>query len=517
MNIYLFNTYYRPVFISSVIIFNSVFTFSFNTLTTDSLSQNNFPAVNFSPDTISPRIIYTSKNDSKKSVHDSLEVDKSYILFLDSLKPVISDIVITGNKITQDEIILREMKSGKGKIFTAEQYEDDNESIYNLGLFVNADIIPVLQPENKVILNVKVHEKWYIFPSPFISFTDGDLTKWTAGLGARWQNFRGRNESVSLSFGVGYNPFIRASYSIPWIGSKMHLFTTVSGSYSRDANRSLLALGRNNGDPVTYNRDSNFDYINYTARLTMGKFFTKQFSVFADIGYTFLRVSQYQDGRTLSPDGVDRYLLLGVGTGYDTRNFREYATKGYYFHANYEHYGLVRRDVNFGRLNAEAREFIPVNFTNDYYITLASRFYTSVAIGSVIPFYNHKYLGFGDDFVRGWARLGYEGDDDITLYNEVRIPIIQPSFIKGDRIPLIKKLPYLKDFSYRYGLYFTMFYDFGGIWNKDDKFQSIKFMSGTGIGLNAILPFGLIGKIEWAFRLGKPTAGQVIVGAGAKF
>ena len=75
----------------------------------------------------------------------------------------------------------------------------------------------------------------------------------------------------------------------------------------------------------------------------------------------------------------------------------------------------------------------------------------------------------------------------------------------------------MKKFSYKYGMYFTIFYDLGAIWNKDDRFKSAKLMNGTGIGLNAILPFGLVGKLEWAFRLGKPTVGQIIVGAGAKF
>ena len=409
------------------------------------------------------------------------------------------------------------MKLARNRTFSAVQYEKDKQSIYNLNLFARVSIIPVLMPGNKLLLNIKVEEKWYIFPSPFLSFTDGDIRKWTAGIFTRWQNFRGRNESIGLGFGVGYNPFIRASYSVPWIGSKVHLFLSVNGSYSRDANRSLQALGRNNGDPVSLTLDNNFDYRNYSISFTTGKYLTKEFSVFTSAGYSFLRVSGYAQGRTLSSGGVDKYILLGIGSSYDSRNFREYTTKGYFAQFDFTHYGLIRRDVDFGRMNAELRQFIPLNITNDYSITLASKFYTSLAVGPVIPFYNHKFLGYGDDFVRGWGRLGYEGDNDLTLYNEVRIPLIQPAYIEGKNLPLIKILPYLKKFSYKYGLYFTMFYDIGGIWNKEDRLQKVKFMNGTGIGLNAILPFGFVGKIEWAFRLGKPTVGQIIVGAGAKF
>jgi outer membrane translocation and assembly module TamA len=81
----------------------------------------------------------------------------------------------------------------------------------------------------------------------------------------------------------------------------------------------------------------------------------------------------------------------------------------------------------------------------------------------------------------------------------------------------VKSLPYLHKLPYRYGLYFITFYDIGTVWNEDDEVRKIRFQNGAGIGLNAIMPFGMIGKIEWAARLSKPTVGQVIFGLGAKF
>ncbi len=409
------------------------------------------------------------------------------------------------------------MKLCKGRVFTSAECDEDRQNVNNLGLFVNTDIIPELKADNKVSLNVNVQEKWYIYPSPEFNIQDNDTKKITVGAGIRWQNFRGRNENVSLGFGVGYNPYVKAAYTIPWIGEQLHMYTTISGSINKEQNRSLLALGRSTGDPILYSRDTNFDYMNYTAKLTVGKFFTKQFSVYANAGYTFLRVSEYADDRTLSPTGVDKYVLLGLGLTYDKRNNHEYVTSGYSIHVNYEHYGLLSKLVNFGRFNLEQRSYLAVNFADNYSITLASRLYTSIAVGSLIPYYNHEYLGYGNDVVRGWARYGFEGDNEITIYNEIRIPIIQPNSIKGAQIPIVKSLPYVKDFTYKYGLYFTVFYDAGTVWNEDDKIKNIQFLNGTGIGLNALLPFGMIGKVEWAFRLGKPTVGQAIFGMGVKF
>ena len=184
------------------------------------------------------RYYRTIKNDTLNKLssanQDSLKKNNINYDYLDSLKPVISEIVITGNNTTHDDVILREMKLSKGDTFSSKQCMEDQVKIYNLGLFASVDIEPVLIPDRKVQLNVNVYEKWYIFPMPEVSFYDGDIKKVSVGANVRWANFRGRNENANFAFGVGYNPFVRASYSIPWIGKDLHFYTSISGSYSRD-------------------------------------------------------------------------------------------------------------------------------------------------------------------------------------------------------------------------------------------------------------------------------------------
>ena len=62
-----------------------------------------------------------------------------------------------------------------------------------------------------------------------------------------------------------------------------------------------------------------------------------------------------------------------------------------------------------------------------------------------------------------------------------------------------------------------MFYDVGTVSNNGDGIRDLTFLNGTGFGLNAIFPFGMTGKIEWGFRLGSPTVGQIIVNLGGRF
>lgn len=463
----------------------------------------------------SQQIHSAGKDNKKDSTYDNTAYDEH----LDSLNLKISDIIISGNDVTEKDVILREMKLTRGEIYNSQISKEDRESIYRLGLFTNVEISPFLEKDSTILLHVNVGERWYIFPFPEVSMTDGDIRKISVGANVHWANFRGRNENLSLSFGVGYNAFVRAAYSIPWIGGdNIHMFSSVSGSYSIDRNRSLLAQGRLNGSRIFGFHDNGFDYKNYTGKLTIGKYFAKRFSVYTEGGYTFLRVTQDSIGRTISPDGVDKYLLVGFGLNYDTRDSREYALSGYAVHFNYEHFGLLDDNpVNFGRITLEQRGYLPLEVTDGYSITLASRVYTSVAIGPEIPIYNHKFLGYGDEYVRGWAWYGFEGENALTWYNEIRIPILQPNSIKGENIPIVKSLPYLKKFSYKYGLYLTAFYDAGGVWNGNEHLSDVPFMHGAGLGINAILPFGMVGKLEYAYRFAHPTIGQFIIGLGSKF
>jgi outer membrane protein assembly factor BamA len=452
------------------------------------------------------------------SQNDSLQkVFEENALLIDSLKLRVNNVIITGNNVTKDERILREMSLKKGSTFTLKKYSDDLLNLYNLALFTKVDIIPVPVSEKEVTINVDVQERWYILPLPSGGIEDGEFKKIWVGLNLRWDNFRGRNERLNVGFRVFYNPGVSVRYSIPWIGEKAHLFMSIGGSWQRSRNQSLEAVGRENGSNTITYKDENYENIQYKGELTIGRFFGKHFSVFTEYRFNHLRVSQFRPKRTLSEDGVDRYLTLGAGISYDSRDLIEYATRGDFLKTSYSRYGFLDEEINFGRFTLENQSFIPIRFTNKYYITAASKLFTSVAMGGIIPVYNHEYLGYSDDYVRGWKGQAFEGDNVLTLYNELRIPIIKPRYVRGKDMMIVKDLPYIKDLDIRHGLYFTIIYDIGTVWYKDQNIFGKKFYSGAGIGLNFIAPFGYIVRVDWAFRIARPTVGQIGLSLSAKF
>jgi outer membrane protein assembly factor BamA len=437
--------------------------------------------------------------------------------YIDSLNLIVKDVVVSGNEITKDEIILREMLLKKGKKFTFAKYEHDVQRIYNLGLFTKVDILPIPAGGKDIVLNVDVQERWYILPLPTGGMEDGEWKKIWVGINSKWENFRGRNETLGLNFRIFYNPSINLSYSVPWIGEKLHLFSSYEIGYSRTRNKSLQAVGKPSGSETISASDYNYDNFRFHTLLRLGKYVTDRLNFYTDFGYDYLRVSVYSRGRTLSTTGKDKYFVMGIGSKYDSRNIIEFATKGYYLNTSYTRYGLIDNVIDFGRFSLESQSFIPVNITPNYFITLASRFYTSLTVGSVIPYYNHSYLGYSEDYVAGWKGVAFEGEDALTFYNEIRIPVFQPRYINAEKIPIVGKLPILKKLDLKHGLFFTVFYDVGAVFDKGTKVTDVKFLSGTGIGLNFILPFGYVVRTEWGFRIAKPIVGQFGLSLSAKF
>jgi len=437
--------------------------------------------------------------------------------YIDSLNLVVKDVVISGNEITKDEIILREMKLKPGSKFTLRKYERDVNSIYNLGLFTKVDIIPLPGMGKQIVLDVDVQERWYILPLPTGGIEEGDWKKIWVGLNTRWENFRGRNETAGLYFRVFYNPSINVYYNVPWIGEDLHLFSSVNFGFSRIRNRSLEAVGKKSGSETIQSGETNFDNNRFNGMLTVGKYIKDGLSVFTDIGYNYLRVTQYAPGRTVSTNGKDRYVTIGAGVQFDSRNIHEYTTEGYYLRAGYKRFGLIDKTINYGRFQIESLSFIPLNLSGEYFITFATKIYTSLAIGGGVPIYNYEYLGYGEEFVRGWQGVAFEGENALTMYNEIRIPIFKPRYIKADKIPILRDIPVIKKLDLKHGLYFTILYDVGAVYNRDQNLKDVKFRSGTGIGLNFILPFGYVIRTEWHFRLGKPIVGRFGLSLNVKF
>ncbi|MBX7045327.1 MAG: hypothetical protein K1X86_05745 [Ignavibacteria bacterium] len=448
----------------------------------------------------------SAQQDSGKMVVDS-------VISEDNIRLLIENIVIEGNKTTEPEIILREMETKPNEYTTVSLLRRDMERLYNLGLFTKIDFIPVPSSDKGYSLIVSVEEGLYILPIPIGGLKDGDFNKLWLGMNVKWRNFRGRNETLGLAFGVFYDPFVNLSYSIPWIGKKQHYFSSFSAGYSVNNNKSVVSV---NNLPVNADSVKTYKTFNWNLQASIGKFIFKEFSNSISVGFNGVSTSDYVTGKTLSPDGEDKFVSFGYNFDYDTRDSYEYSLAGASISGNYVKYGFGSV-VNYNSAGLNIRKFIPIKLSDKYKISFASRIAGNIFWGGNIADYHHQQLDYARP-IRGWNEYVFEGENFLLYSNEIRIPIIEPFYIPGKDMPMAKQIPVFKDLSYKFGMFLALFFDAGGVWNKKDNIFNTRFYNGYGAGLNFILPLGFVGRADWAFRHQENYfKGQLILSLNASF
>ncbi|WP_407930948.1 POTRA domain-containing protein, partial [Ignavibacterium album] len=155
---------------------------------------------------------------------DSVRVQALYPFVVDSIR-------IIGNDQTEEFIITRELTFSKGDTLSREDIFYNRERIYSLGLFAHVFVNPLI--ENSInILEIKVEERWYIYPIPFVSIKERDWKKISYGIFLRIDNFRGRNEQINAMASFGYDPSFALNYYNPNIIGNEEFFLRVGFIYS---------------------------------------------------------------------------------------------------------------------------------------------------------------------------------------------------------------------------------------------------------------------------------------------
>lgn len=432
-----------------------------------------------------------------KELNDSLKIDSTTIKIIQSL--IVDRIILVGNDKTKDEVILRELQTKEGEKFNLEYLENDVKRLYNLGLFNRVDVLPAPISSTKINLVFEFEEVFYFLPIPQGGIKEGELKKIWGGVNFLWKNFRGMNETLGLSFGIGYEPFISASYFNPWLFGKKHYFFNTNVKYSRTYPRSY---GSSDSTSVIFDKNDvpTYKMDDFQANMRIGKFLGKNTSVSSILQINLLSTSEYQPGRTISETGKDFVPSFAIDFTYDTRDYIKFPTFGSYYYLNLYRYGIFKKEIDINKFKGDFRKFIPVNLSKDYVIILASRFNSVLTFGGgFVPVYLQESMGY-DNLIRGWDNYVLLGDDKLYTSFEVRIPLVKPFYVKGSDHFIIKKLPIAKSFSYRYGSYLTLFFDLGGVWNKKESIYDVQFRNGFGTGLNFLLPFDFVGRVDLAFR-----------------
>ncbi len=401
----------------------------------------------------------------------------------------VREVYVRGNETTKKEVILREMTLTPGASLSAEELELDRERIYNLQIF-NRVTIDVHTVGDSADLYVSVDERWYFYPFPVVNIVHRDWDKFVYGVGVIHSNLLGLNQKLFAQAVTGYDRWVQVDYRNPrFLGSADHYFG-VQFSYSH---LHPLALD-----------GSEYQLERWIGKLSFGKRYGLYTTLVGTFGAESWQAPSGTTRRTASLDGRDVFSTATVTFVDDRRYLREYPMSGSYLMLELTKDGFGESDMDILRFRADARRYIPLGSD----ASLALRGYTRLTTGGIVPSYRHVFYGY-DERIRGEFRVKREGEQQAGGNLELRFSLLEPRYVEADFIPV----PQFR--TLRYGLYGAVFADMGKIWYRNQSPFEVPLRAGYGVGLHAVLPYGLIARTDVSVSLLGVV--QVVFDAGASF
>lgn len=402
---------------------------------------------------------------------------------------------ITGNKITEDDVILQELTFHPGDFVTPKILAYNKERIYSLSLFTDVKLYTITKDSLNIIV-IRVEESWYIWPIPFVDIRDNMIKRTTYGVDLQFKNFRGMNETLHFTMGFGYDPSFRLSYLRPWLIRKENISLSAELYYKNAVNKSYLA-------------EKLYGEVFYQKIISGSIRIGKRIGLFNETGiwgaYDYIETPAFIRGISASNERVDRVIRTGINYTFDTRDLKQFPDSGIFATGSFEHKGFGLNGINYNVLQLDLRNYNKVAGDLSAKWRLAARF----AMGRNVPFYDYSFLGSGEK-VRGHYNDLREGHYSYVASAELKYPIIK-EWDFSIKLPLIPK----SLTSYRIEVFTNLFGDTGAVQMNDAKLGVKDFYSGYGAGLIfLLLPYNII-RVEYA--LNELRQGELIFGFGFSF
>ncbi len=265
--------------------------------------------------------------------------------------PEIVAIEFSGNNVTREPTMLREMALGVGDPADDERIEDSRQGIQDLGLFREVDVERV-DRDDGVALRVNVRERRYILPVPRLDFSS-DLDR-SAGLSLRLNNLWGRNHTLSALVQAGRYPEdrlrekerrARLSYEAP------HVFDDVWGF--------AAGIERLEREVPGVNDAPNFDEDIDRAEFLVTRDFRDVRPRRGWVGKAGLFREERRNEGIAAPESDGTSIAMVLGADYDNRRDHTYSDTGRSGGVRMEWAeDLLLSDFSYRKIDVEYREML---------------------------------------------------------------------------------------------------------------------------------------------------------------
>lgn len=419
---------------------------------------------------------------------------------------IIGEIIISGNKKTRQEIITRELSFATGDVLTpaelTEKMETARRQLMNTALFHQVIVAAKDFSGNTINLSVEVKERWYLFPSPYFKPVDRNLNQWLVeqkgsfdrvnyGIKLNYNNATGRNDKFRLSLINGYTKQVSLGYDRSYINKNMKwgMNTSLTWGKNREVNYSTV-----NDKQVFLKDPGNFvrRFLNTHLSFTYRPAIRTRHSF--GIGFTAEKItdtivslnpSYFKPGRNSIG-----YPSLFYNMTYLGLDYIPYPTKGYAASVSLSKNG-INRNIGLWQLYVKG--------LGNWHLWPKTFFHMNVYGGIKLPFkqpfFNRRFLGYGDMYMQGYEYNVIDGVAGGLLKTTLSRELLTFRI----RVPKVKNretvhIPF-KVFGKIYG-------NTGYVYNPEDGANGLsnKLLYTGGAGIDIVTFYDIVIRLEWSFN-----------------
>jgi len=421
----------------------------------------------------------------------------------------INRILIVGNKVTRDQIVLRELTLHPGDIAYSSEIpiilDLDKKKLINTRLFNTVEIRVLEFQLDQIDILIDLNERWYTFPAPIFELSDRNFNEWwqnynhdfnrvNYGLRLYQYNMRGRNETLRLTAQFGFQRRFDLSYRIPYLDKKQKQGLIIDFDFSETKNlayrtfdhileyqksEELLRVTRGAGLTYTYRKSF---YTKHAVKLEYRSTGIADTIAISNTNY-------FGEGKTTQRFGVLSYYFTS-----DRRDYIGYPLTGYYFTASVYKFGITSNDdVNKLDLSASYARYIPLR--RNFFISNNSFAYWSTPRN--LPYANYGALGYQKQFVRGYEVYVIEGPFYVVNKTTLKKRIFSRTY--NWNIMPIRQFRYIP-----LSVYLKTYADLGYVENYPNysinSRLSNKLLTGFGGGIDIVASYDAVLRFEYTFN-----------------
>lgn len=441
-------------------------------------------------------------------IHAAAEIDSAGTV-------IISRITLEGNRLTRSRIILRELMFSQGDTVEAGQLprilKQSRDNVFNTSLFNIVEIDTVMQPSSQASIEVvvRVIERWYIWPIPYIEFPNRNINAWietfdfrrlTYGVNFKFFNARGRDETLTLLLHFGFNQEYGFTYQTPYLDRKQTAGFGLGGGYDR--NKSV----------ITSTTGNKSDYLDYPEAALQERAYGFIEGYFRPNLYSYHTISvgydHYHFADTLLKipgyitDSAPRQSFFTLYYKYklDHRDVRYYPLRGFYFDLELAKQGFFSSPVDMFTVQSAFRKYW--RFSDRWYLAAGATLKWSWPYEQ--PFFLQQGIGYGRDIIRGFEYYSVNGPWFAILKTNVKLALVRPRVLN---IPFIRSS---KFGIVPFGIYLNIFADAGfagnpAEWQEPENPLENTLLAGYGVSFDLVTYYDIVIDLNFALNsLGEP-------------